>query len=233
MDRLLPVLVYRGPGPHPDRPRRPSGNTGRRPRANEGGRCVPLALVAADLPLLFELVDSRYPGQCLILWLFGLGWAAAESRTLWQRAAVTAVALLTIPGSFDDPYPAQRSWRIPHPALDTHTGGTARTPPNHRPTGKCFAVDLRHPLAGLPTLRPGRQSLGSSCIIGGRDPVLGRAARPWSPSNTASVLARLRLGRVVVAPGKADTFGSGSDPRPAAAGTCALPACRSRNSRLA
>lgn len=64
----------------------------------------PLALVAADLPLLFELIDSRYPGQGPILWLFGLGWAAAESRTLWQRAAVTAVALLTIPGSFDDPY---------------------------------------------------------------------------------------------------------------------------------
>ena len=60
--------------------------------------------MAADLPLLFDLVDSRYPGQGPILWLFGLGWAAAASRTLWQRAAVTAVALLTIPGSFDDQY---------------------------------------------------------------------------------------------------------------------------------
>lgn len=64
----------------------------------------PLALVAADLPLLFGLFDSRYPGQGPILWLFGLGWAAAASRTLWQRAAVTAIALLAIPESFDDQY---------------------------------------------------------------------------------------------------------------------------------
>ncbi|MFB9653432.1 AMP-binding protein [Pseudarthrobacter sp. NPDC092184] len=63
-----------------------------------------LALVAVDLPLLFDLVDSRYPGQGPVLWLFGLGWAAAASRTLWQRAAVTAIALLTIPQSFDDQY---------------------------------------------------------------------------------------------------------------------------------
>ncbi|MFF1253751.1 AMP-binding protein [Pseudarthrobacter sp. NPDC058329] len=63
-----------------------------------------LALIAIDLPLLFELVDSRYPGQGPVLWLFGLGWAAAASRTLWQRAAVTAIALLTTPESFDDQY---------------------------------------------------------------------------------------------------------------------------------
>lgn len=63
-----------------------------------------LALIAVDLPLLFNLVDSRYPGQGPVLWLFGLGWAAAASRTLWQRAAVTAIALLTIPASFDDHY---------------------------------------------------------------------------------------------------------------------------------
>lgn len=63
-----------------------------------------LALIAVDLPLLFDLVDSRYPGQGPVLWLFGLGWAAAASRTLWQRAAVTAIALLTIPESFDDQY---------------------------------------------------------------------------------------------------------------------------------
>lgn len=63
-----------------------------------------LALIAVDLPLLFGLVDSRYPGQGPVLWLFGLGWAAAASRTLWQRAAVTAIALLTIPESFDDQY---------------------------------------------------------------------------------------------------------------------------------
>lgn len=61
-----------------------------------------LALIAIDLPLRFGLVDSRYPGQGPVLWLFALGWAAAVARTLWQRAAVTAIALVTIPGSFED-----------------------------------------------------------------------------------------------------------------------------------
>lgn len=63
-----------------------------------------LALIALDMPLFFGLIDSRYPGQGPVLWLFGLGWAAAASRTLWQRAAVTAIALLTIPLSFSDQY---------------------------------------------------------------------------------------------------------------------------------
>lgn len=63
-----------------------------------------LALITVDLPFLFDLVDSRYPGQGPVLWLFGLGWAAAASRTVWQRAAVTAIALFTIPQSFDDAY---------------------------------------------------------------------------------------------------------------------------------
>ncbi len=63
-----------------------------------------LALVAIDLPLLYGLVDSRYPGQGPVLWLFGLGWAAAVSRARWQQATVTAVALFTVPASFDDQY---------------------------------------------------------------------------------------------------------------------------------
>jgi acyl-CoA synthetase (AMP-forming)/AMP-acid ligase II len=63
-----------------------------------------LALTAVDVPLLFGLVDSRYPGQGPVLWLFGLGWAAAASRTVWQKAAVTAIALLIVPESFDNPY---------------------------------------------------------------------------------------------------------------------------------
>ena len=63
-----------------------------------------LALVGVDLLLRFGIVDIPYPGQGPVLWLFGLGWAAAASQTLWQRAAVTAVALLTIPGFFEDEY---------------------------------------------------------------------------------------------------------------------------------
>lgn len=63
-----------------------------------------MALVAVDLPLLFGLVESRYPGQGPVLWLFGLGWAAAASRTLWQRWAVTVLAVVAAPASFEDPY---------------------------------------------------------------------------------------------------------------------------------
>ncbi|KRE91832.1 AMP-binding protein [Arthrobacter sp. Soil764] len=63
-----------------------------------------MALVVVDLPLLFGLVESRYPGQGPVLWLFGLGWAAATSRTLWQRWAVTVLAILAVPASFDNPY---------------------------------------------------------------------------------------------------------------------------------
>ena len=37
-----------------------------------------------------------------MLWLFALGWAAAASRTLPKRTIVTVLAVLTIPGAFDD-----------------------------------------------------------------------------------------------------------------------------------
>nr|WP_186313706.1 AMP-binding protein [Paenarthrobacter nicotinovorans] len=64
----------------------------------------PLILFSADLLLRFRVVDLPYPGQGPVLWLFALGWAAAESRTLRQRTIVTVLALLTIPGTFDNEY---------------------------------------------------------------------------------------------------------------------------------
>ncbi|CAI3794371.1 AMP-binding protein [Pseudarthrobacter sp. MM222] len=64
----------------------------------------PLVLFGADLLLRFRIIDLPYPGQGPVLWLFALGWAAAAVRNVWQRAAVTALALLTIPGAFDDEY---------------------------------------------------------------------------------------------------------------------------------
>ncbi|WP_354189271.1 non-ribosomal peptide synthetase [Arthrobacter sp. UYCu712] len=63
---------------------------------------VPLALLGADLLLRFRVVDLPYPGQGPVLWLFALGWAAAASRTLTKRTIVTVLAVLTIPGAFDD-----------------------------------------------------------------------------------------------------------------------------------
>ncbi|BCW67160.1 AMP-dependent synthetase [Arthrobacter sp. NicSoilB4] len=63
---------------------------------------VPLALLGADLLLRFRLIDLPYPGQGPVLWLFALGWAASASRTLPKRTIVTVLAVLTIPGAFDD-----------------------------------------------------------------------------------------------------------------------------------
>ncbi|HSO15657.1 MAG TPA: AMP-binding protein [Arthrobacter sp.] len=65
---------------------------------------VPLVLLGADLLLRFRVVDLPYPGQGPVLWLFALGWAACASRTLLKRAIVTGLAVLTIPGAFDDEF---------------------------------------------------------------------------------------------------------------------------------
>ena len=60
----------------------------------------PLVLAGIDLLQRFHVIELSYPGQGPVLWLFAFGWAAAVSRRWWQRVALTALALLTIPGSF-------------------------------------------------------------------------------------------------------------------------------------
>ncbi len=62
----------------------------------------PMALAGLDLLLRFDVVVLPMPWQGPMLWLFALGWAAAASRTAWQRAAVSAVTLLSVPGLFDN-----------------------------------------------------------------------------------------------------------------------------------
>lgn len=64
----------------------------------------PLALAGVDLLQRFDVIELPYPGQGPVLWLFAFGWAAAVSRKRWQRVAMTAFALLTIPGSFSNEY---------------------------------------------------------------------------------------------------------------------------------
>ncbi len=61
-----------------------------------------MALVGLDLLLRFDVIVLPMPWQGPMLWLFALGWAAAASRTAWQRAAVSAVTLLSVPGLFDN-----------------------------------------------------------------------------------------------------------------------------------
>jgi surface polysaccharide O-acyltransferase-like enzyme len=38
----------------------------------------------------------------IVFWLFALGWAALRATASWQRVLVSAVAVMTVPGFFDD-----------------------------------------------------------------------------------------------------------------------------------
>ncbi|MFL0578971.1 AMP-binding protein [Dietzia sp. 179-F 9C3 NHS] len=69
---------------------------------------LPAALVAAGLTVRFGLFDLGGGPQVwysapAVLWLFGLGWAIARSRSVWARVSASAVALLCVPGWFGDP----------------------------------------------------------------------------------------------------------------------------------
>ncbi|PNI07262.1 AMP-dependent synthetase [Arthrobacter sp. AFG7.2] len=63
----------------------------------------PLVLLGAGLLTRYELVEPGVPYTVPALWLFALGWAVARSRNLAQRSAVTVLAVLTVPGFFEDP----------------------------------------------------------------------------------------------------------------------------------
>ena len=63
---------------------------------------LPLALTGAGLLTRYELVNPGVPHTAPALWLFALGWAIARSRTVTQRCAVSAIAVLTVPGFFDN-----------------------------------------------------------------------------------------------------------------------------------
>jgi acyl-coenzyme A synthetase/AMP-(fatty) acid ligase len=64
----------------------------------------PMAIAAVALIGRYDLLGLRLGGYALasvsVLWLFGLGWAAARADTVWRRAIVTVAVLATIPGYF-------------------------------------------------------------------------------------------------------------------------------------
>jgi hypothetical protein len=62
----------------------------------------PLALTGAGLLTRYELITPDVPHTAPALWLFALGWAIARARTLARRGLVSAVAVLTVPGFFDN-----------------------------------------------------------------------------------------------------------------------------------
>ncbi|WP_367318497.1 AMP-binding protein [Streptomyces sp. HUAS ZL42] len=67
---------------------------------------VPLALTAIGLAGRYDLLGLQPLHLQLsptgVFWLFALGWAAARAGTVRQRALLTAVLLLTLPGLFAD-----------------------------------------------------------------------------------------------------------------------------------
>ena len=63
----------------------------------------PLALTGVGLLTRYELVNPGVPHTAPALWLFALGWAIARSRTVAQRCLVSVIAVLTIPGFFENP----------------------------------------------------------------------------------------------------------------------------------
>ncbi|SCL26409.1 AMP-binding protein [Micromonospora inyonensis] len=68
---------------------------------------LPLALAALGLVTRYDLLGlagrSHIPSAVVVFWLFALGWAAARAGTTGRRVAVTAAALLTVPGFFGQP----------------------------------------------------------------------------------------------------------------------------------
>lgn len=66
-----------------------------------------MALVALSLVFRYQafgLYSAKdVPFSPLAVWLFALGWAAAKATSMWQRMAVSAVVLITVPGYFGVP----------------------------------------------------------------------------------------------------------------------------------
>lgn len=62
----------------------------------------PLILFGGGLLTRYEIAEPGVPYTVPALWLFALGWAVARSRNLAQRCIVTALAVLTVPGFFED-----------------------------------------------------------------------------------------------------------------------------------
>ena len=66
----------------------------------------PLALLALSLLFRFEVVQVGDPYNYLfrthtVVWFFLVGWTAERSRTILERAVVSAVVLASVPGFFD------------------------------------------------------------------------------------------------------------------------------------
>jgi surface polysaccharide O-acyltransferase-like enzyme len=68
---------------------------------------LPFGLAVAALASRYDLV-SLFPGDEIhrahvVFWLFALGWATVRAEHWWQRALVSVVVVVTVPGFFTEP----------------------------------------------------------------------------------------------------------------------------------
>ncbi|BCJ76821.1 AMP-dependent synthetase [Catellatospora sp. IY07-71] len=64
---------------------------------------LPLALASVGLIARYQLVPGvELPTPVVVFWLFALGWAIARAERTWQRVAVSAAVVATVPGLFAD-----------------------------------------------------------------------------------------------------------------------------------
>lgn len=64
----------------------------------------PVTLIGVGLLARYHLVPFDILHTRPVLWLFALGWALARARTTPQRLVLSAIAALTLPGYFDNPW---------------------------------------------------------------------------------------------------------------------------------
>ncbi len=69
---------------------------------------LPMTLAGLGLITRYELWEPRGGDDIhrahMIFWLFAMGWAAARARNTRERLLVSAFALCTVPGFFEDPH---------------------------------------------------------------------------------------------------------------------------------
>jgi acyl-CoA synthetase (AMP-forming)/AMP-acid ligase II len=69
---------------------------------------TPFALAVAGLVFRFEILEPRGGDDIhrahMVFWLFALGWAAATATTVRHRVLLSLVAVVAVPGFFDDPH---------------------------------------------------------------------------------------------------------------------------------